>query len=82
MTLGSHGFYIHAYFGLLPPRTVDMLTVRIGQLTVEGLSPSQIRSLAGCSPNASDKPRGTGEDATKGAKNYAAPRRLETRETY
>jgi transposase len=26
-----------------------MLTVRFGQLTVEGLSPSKIRSLVGCS---------------------------------
>lgn len=26
-----------------------MLTVRFGQLTVEGLSPSKIHSLAGCS---------------------------------
>jgi hypothetical protein len=24
---GSRGFYVHASFGLLPPRTVDMLTV-------------------------------------------------------
>jgi len=38
---------------LLPPRAPDMLTVRIGQLTVWGLSPHQIRSLVGCSPNAS-----------------------------
>src|SRR5712692_9231176 len=29
-----------------------MLTVRIGPLTVWGLSPHQIRSLVGCSPNA------------------------------
>jgi hypothetical protein len=28
-----------------------MLTVRFGQLTVRGLSPLQIRSLVGCSPN-------------------------------
>ncbi|MEJ2330971.1 MAG: hypothetical protein P8Z33_14240, partial [Gammaproteobacteria bacterium] len=28
-----------------------MLTVRFGQLTVEGLSPSKIHSLVGCSPN-------------------------------
>jgi len=48
----SCGFYIHASFGLLPFRTVDMLTVRFGQLTVEGLTPSKIRSLSGCSPNA------------------------------
>jgi len=31
----------------LPLRAVDMLTVRIEQLTVEGLSPSKIRGLAG-----------------------------------
>lgn len=49
--LGSHGFYVHAYLGLLPPRAVDMLTVRFGQLPVGGLSPPKIRSLAGCSPN-------------------------------
>ena len=54
--LGSRGFSFHAYFGLLPPRTVDMLTVRHGQLTVEGLPPSKIRSLAGCSPNAVNQP--------------------------
>ena len=29
-----------------------MLTVRFGQLTVRGLSPLKIRSLVGCSPNA------------------------------
>ncbi len=45
--LGRHGFYVHAYLSLLPPRAVDMLTVRIEQLTVEGLAPSKIRSLAG-----------------------------------
>jgi hypothetical protein len=28
--LGSHGFYVRAYCGLLPPRTSDMLAVRIG----------------------------------------------------
>jgi hypothetical protein len=48
---GSRGFYVHAYLGLLPPRAVDMLTVRFGQLTVRGLSPHKIRSLVGCSPN-------------------------------
>jgi hypothetical protein len=47
----SRGFYVHAYLGLLPPRAVDMLTVRFGQLTVRGLSPLKIRSLVGCSPN-------------------------------
>jgi hypothetical protein len=48
---GSRGFYVHAYLDLLPPRAVDMLTVRFGQLTVRGLSPHKIRSLVGCSPN-------------------------------
>ncbi len=50
-TLGSRGFYVRAYHGSLPPRAPDMLTVRFGQLTVRGLSPLKIRSLAGCSPN-------------------------------
>ena len=50
-TLGSRGFYVRAYHGSLPPRAPDMLTVRFGQLTVRGLSPLQIRSLVGCSPN-------------------------------
>ena len=45
--LGRHGFYVHAYLGLLPPRAMDMLTVRIEQLTVEGLAPSKIYDLAG-----------------------------------
>ncbi len=45
--LGSRGFYIRAYRGLLPPRAADMLAVRIEQLTAEGLSPSKIRGLAG-----------------------------------
>ena len=31
---GSRGFYVRASLGLLPPRAPDMLTVRIGQLTV------------------------------------------------
>jgi hypothetical protein len=53
---GSRGFYFHAYLGLLPPRAVDMLTVRFGQLTVRGLSPLKIRSLAGCSPNDKAQP--------------------------
>jgi hypothetical protein len=44
---GSRDFYVHAELGSLPPRAVDMLTVRIEQLTVEGLSPSKIRGLAG-----------------------------------
>ncbi len=46
-TPGRHGLYVHAYLGLLPPRAVDMLTVRIEQLTVEGLAPSKICGLAG-----------------------------------
>ena len=37
--LGSRGFYFHAYLGSLPPRVVDMLAVRIEQLTAWGLSP-------------------------------------------
>src|SRR5713101_2451170 len=52
MLCGSRGFSVRASHGLLPPRAPDMLTVRIGQLTVWGLSPHQIRSLVGCSPNA------------------------------
>ena len=55
-TLGSHGFYVRAYHGSLPPRAPDRLTVRFGQLTVRGLSPLKIRSLVGCSPNAEVKP--------------------------
>ena len=47
--LGSRGFYFRAYLSSLPPRAADILTVRFGQLTVEGLSPSKIRSLVGCS---------------------------------
>ena len=46
-TKGSRDFYVHAYLGSLPPRAVDMLAVRIEQLTAEGLSPSKIRGLAG-----------------------------------
>ena len=46
-TLGSRGFYVHAYLGLLPRRAVDMLAVRIEQLTAEGLSPSKTRGPAG-----------------------------------
>jgi hypothetical protein len=38
-SLGSRGFYVRAYCGLLPPRTSDMLAVRIGQLTAWGLTP-------------------------------------------
>jgi len=45
--LGSRGFYVHAYLGPLPRRAVDMLAVRIEQLTAEGLSPSKIRGSAG-----------------------------------
>ncbi len=43
---GSRGFYFRAYLGSLPPQATDIrvypdiLTVRFGQLTVEGLSPS------------------------------------------
>jgi hypothetical protein len=48
---GSHGFYVPAYLGLLPPRAGDMLAARIGQLTAWGLSPHKIRGLAGRSPN-------------------------------
>ena len=44
---GSRDFYVHAELGSLPPRAVDMLAVRIEQLTAEGLSPSKIRGLAG-----------------------------------
>jgi hypothetical protein len=44
---GSRDFYVHAYLGSLPHRAVDMLAVRIEQLTAEGLSPSKIRGLAG-----------------------------------
>jgi hypothetical protein len=47
LPLGSCGFYVRAYYGLLPPRTSDMLAVRIGQLTAWGLSPHKIRGLAG-----------------------------------
>lgn len=36
---GSHGSYVRAYLGLLPPRAVDRLTVRFGQPTVRGLPP-------------------------------------------
>ena len=50
---GSRGFYVRASRGLLPPHAPDMLTVRIGQLTVWGLSPHEMCSLVGCSPNAS-----------------------------
>ena len=53
---GSRGFYFRAYLSSLPPRAADMLTVRFGQLTVEGLSPSKIRSLVGCSPNVTANP--------------------------
>ena len=54
---GSGGFSIRASHGLLPPRAPDMLPVRIGQWTVWGLSPHQIRRLVGCSPNATAQPR-------------------------
>ena len=52
--LGSRGFYFRAYLSSLPPRAADILTVRFGQLTVEGLSPSKIRSLVGCSHSKAD----------------------------
>jgi hypothetical protein len=45
--LGGRDFYFHASLGSLPPRAVDILAVRIEQLTAEGLSPSKIRGLAG-----------------------------------
>ncbi len=45
--LGSRDFYFRAYLSSLPPRAADMLTVRFGQLTVEGLSPPKIRDLVG-----------------------------------
>ena len=53
---GSRDFSIRASHGLLPPHAPDMLAVRIGQLTVWGLSPHQMRSLVGCSPNAGRQP--------------------------
>ena len=49
---GSRDFYVRASRGLLPSHAPVMLTVRVGQLTVWGLTPHQIRSLVGCSPNA------------------------------
>ena len=45
--LGGRGFYVHAYLGPLPRRAVDMLAVRIEQLTAEGLAPSKTRGPAG-----------------------------------
>ncbi|MCI0557986.1 MAG: hypothetical protein MN733_05785, partial [Nitrososphaera sp.] len=45
----------------LPPRAVDMLTVRFGQLTVRGLSPLKIRSLVGCSANVQLTGRGAAD---------------------
>ena len=56
---GSRDFSIRASHGLLPPRAPDMLTVCIGQLTVWGLAPHQMRSLVGCSPNAQAEARAT-----------------------
>jgi hypothetical protein len=44
---GRRDFYFSAYLGLLPPRAGDMLTVRIGQLTVRGLSPLKMGGLVG-----------------------------------
>jgi hypothetical protein len=49
---GSRGFSVRASHGLFPPRAPDMLPVRIGPLTGWGLSPHEMRSLVGCSPNA------------------------------
>jgi hypothetical protein len=46
-TKGSRDVCVHAYLGSLPLRPVDMLAVRIEQLTAAGLSPSKIRGLAG-----------------------------------
>jgi hypothetical protein len=54
---GSRDFSVRASRGLLPSHAPDMLTVRIGQLTVWGLAPHQIRSLVGCSPNARPQAR-------------------------
>ena len=47
----GRGFYFRASHGSLPSHVPDMLTVRIEQLTVWGLSPHWTRSLVGCSPN-------------------------------
>lgn len=49
---GSRGFYVPACLSSLPPRAGNMLAFRFGQLTAEGLPPSKIRSLVGCSLNA------------------------------
>src|SRR5215467_10909237 len=46
---GSCGVYIQAGHVLLPPHELDMLAVRIGQLTARGLAPLQLRSLVGYS---------------------------------
>ena len=48
---GSRDFSIRASRFVTSP-CPDMLAVRIGQLTAWGLSPHQMRSLVGCSPNA------------------------------
>ena len=63
-TKGSRDFYVHAYLGLLPRRAVDMLAVRIEQLTAEGLSPSKIRGLAGRSQAIQPHHRGYGSEDT------------------
>jgi hypothetical protein len=47
LPLGSRDFYLHAYLGPLPRRAVDMLAVRIEQLTAHGLAPSKIHGPAG-----------------------------------
>ncbi len=57
----SCDLYLHAYHGSLPPRAADMLTVQTEQLTARGLSPLQIDSLLGCSP---DPPLSSRESGT------------------
>ena len=42
--------------GVFPPHAPAMLPVCIGQWTVWGLAPHEIRSLVGCSPNAAPQP--------------------------
>lgn len=44
---GSCDFYFRAPCGSLPPRTSDMLAVRIGQLTAGDLHPISVRDLVG-----------------------------------
>lgn len=64
--LGSRGFYVRAYDGLLPPRPSDMLAVRIGQLTAWGLTPHKTRGLAGRSSNEHPVWRSNGQEAKRG----------------